>query len=135
VDLASPEVWISLLTLTALEIVLGIDNVVFISTLTGKLPPELRKRAPTIGLSLAMIIRILLLLSLSWIIKLTDLLRDDQRLRRRAPDGKDPRAELPAADWHVACRGRPRPAHLEGLHLLRDGLLDLRRVSQHPPAP
>jgi predicted tellurium resistance membrane protein TerC len=71
-DLASPEVWISLLTLTALEIVLGIDNVVFISILTGKLPPELRKRARTIGLSLAMIMRIPLLLSLSWIIKLTD---------------------------------------------------------------
>ncbi len=71
-DLASPEIWISLLTLTALEIVLGVDNVVFISILTGKLPVEMRKRARTIGLSLAMIMRILLLLSLSWIIKLTD---------------------------------------------------------------
>jgi predicted tellurium resistance membrane protein TerC len=72
VDLASPEIWISLLTLTALEIVLGIDNVVFISILTGKLPEEHRKRARTIGLSLAMVMRVLLLLSLSWIIKLTD---------------------------------------------------------------
>jgi predicted tellurium resistance membrane protein TerC len=71
VDLASPELWISLLTLTLLEIVLGIDNIVFISILTGKLPMELRKRAPTIGLSLAMVMRVLLLLSLSWIIKLT----------------------------------------------------------------
>ena len=71
-DLASPEIWISLLTLTALEIVLGIDNVVFISILTGKLPADLQKRARTIGLSLAMIMRVLLLLSLSWIIKLTD---------------------------------------------------------------
>jgi predicted tellurium resistance membrane protein TerC len=71
-DLASPEIWISLLTLTMLEIVLGIDNIVFISILTGKLPPELRKRGRTIGLSLAMVMRILLLLSLSWIIKLTD---------------------------------------------------------------
>jgi predicted tellurium resistance membrane protein TerC len=71
-DLASPEVWISLLTLTMLEIVLGIDNVVFISILTGKLPLELRRRARTIGLSLAMGMRVLLLLSISWIIKLTD---------------------------------------------------------------
>ena len=78
-DLASPEIWISLLTLTMLEIVLGIDNIVFISILTGKLPPEQRKRGRTIGLGLAMIMRILLLLSISVIIKLTDPIINDFR--------------------------------------------------------
>jgi predicted tellurium resistance membrane protein TerC len=75
-DLASPEIWISLLTLTVLEIVLGIDNIVFISILTGKLPPALRKRGRNIGLGLAMLMRILLLLSISVIIKLTDPILD-----------------------------------------------------------
>jgi predicted tellurium resistance membrane protein TerC len=70
--ISSPDIWIALLTLTSLEIVLGVDNIVFISILAGKLPPEQRKRARTVGLSLAMITRILLLFSLSWIIKLTE---------------------------------------------------------------
>jgi predicted tellurium resistance membrane protein TerC len=69
--LANPEVWIALLTLTALEIVLGIDNVIFISILAGKLPPEQRDRARIVGLSLAMFMRIALLFSLSWVIGLT----------------------------------------------------------------
>ena len=68
----SPEIWISLLTLTVLEIVLGIDNVVFISILSGKLPKEQQKRARTVGLTLAMGMRILLLLSIAWIIRLTE---------------------------------------------------------------
>lgn len=66
-----PEAWISLMTLTALEIVLGIDNIIFIAILCGKLPNEQRDRARVIGLGLAMITRILLLLSLFWIMKLT----------------------------------------------------------------
>jgi predicted tellurium resistance membrane protein TerC len=70
--LTSPEIWIALVTLTMLEIVLGIDNVVFISVLAGKLPPEQQARARTIGLGLAMGTRILLLLSISWIIRLTE---------------------------------------------------------------
>lgn len=70
--ISSPEIWIALLTLTALEIVLGIDNVIFISILAGKLPAEQQKRARNVGLGLAMGMRILLLLSLAWIIKLTD---------------------------------------------------------------
>jgi predicted tellurium resistance membrane protein TerC len=70
--LTSPEIWIALVTLTMLEIVLGIDNVVFISILAGKLPPEQQARARTIGLGLAMGTRILLLLSISWIIRLTE---------------------------------------------------------------
>jgi predicted tellurium resistance membrane protein TerC len=66
-----PEIWIALATLTALEIVLGIDNVVFISILAGKLPPDQQAKARRVGLGLAMFMRIALLLSLSWIIRLT----------------------------------------------------------------
>jgi predicted tellurium resistance membrane protein TerC len=69
--IADPNAWISLATLTALEIVLGVDNIIFISILVGRLPEAQRKRAQTIGLSLAMGARILLLLSLSWIMRLT----------------------------------------------------------------
>jgi predicted tellurium resistance membrane protein TerC len=69
--LTDPQAWIGFATLTVLEIVLGIDNVVFISILVGKLPKAQQDRARKIGLGLAMITRILLLLSLSWIIKLT----------------------------------------------------------------
>jgi len=69
--ISSPEAWIALLTLTVLEIVLGIDNIVFISILAGKLPHNQQARARTIGLALAMITRILLLLSLTWIMRLT----------------------------------------------------------------
>src|SRR3954465_11256911 len=68
----STEGWIALLTLTVLEIVLGIDNVVFISILTGKLPPERRQFANQLGLSLAMGIRILLLLSITWVMGLKE---------------------------------------------------------------
>jgi predicted tellurium resistance membrane protein TerC len=69
--LSNPESWIALLTLTVLEIVLGIDNVIFISILAGKLPEAQQKKARTVGLGLAMFIRIALLASLAWIIKLT----------------------------------------------------------------
>jgi len=69
--LANPETWIALLTLTVLEIVLGIDNIVFISILTGKLPEEQQARARRVGLGLAMGMRILLLLAISWVIGLT----------------------------------------------------------------
>jgi predicted tellurium resistance membrane protein TerC len=69
--LASPEAWIALLTLTVLEIVLGIDNIVFISILAGKLPHNQQARARTVGLSMAMFARIGLLLSLTWIMRLT----------------------------------------------------------------
>ena len=69
--LFDPEIWIALTTLTVLELVLGIDNVIFISILAGKLPKEQQGRARKIGLGLAMIMRILLLLSLAWIVRLT----------------------------------------------------------------
>ena len=69
--ISDPNAWIGLLTLTVLELVLGIDNIVFISILSGKLPAHQQKRARTIGLSLAMIMRILLLLSITWVARLT----------------------------------------------------------------
>jgi len=68
---AQPQAWVALATLTALEIVLGIDNIVFISVLVGRLPAHQRNKARTIGLSLAMGTRILLLLTLTWIMTLT----------------------------------------------------------------
>lgn len=70
--LTDPQVWIAFGTLMALEIVLGIDNVIFISILAGKLPVEQQKKARTMGLLLAIGTRILLLFSLSWIIGLTE---------------------------------------------------------------
>ncbi len=70
--LSNPQTWIALGTLTALEIVLGIDNIVFISILSGRLEEKERDRARVIGLSLAMGGRILLLLSLTWIMRLTE---------------------------------------------------------------
>ncbi|MCF8283443.1 MAG: TerC family protein [Sphingobacteriales bacterium] len=69
--LTDPNVWIGLFTLTVLEIVLGIDNIVFISILSGKLPKGDQKRARRLGLSLALITRVLLLLSLNWVMSLT----------------------------------------------------------------
>jgi predicted tellurium resistance membrane protein TerC len=69
--LTDPATWIALITLTTLEIILGIDNIVVISILSGKLPPHRQQTARTVGLSLALITRILLLLSLSWLIGLT----------------------------------------------------------------
>ena len=69
--ITDPQAWIAFTTLTALEIVLGVDNVVFISILAGKLPVEQREKARRLGLGLAMFVRILLLLSIAWVVKLT----------------------------------------------------------------
>ena len=69
--ITDPQIWISLITLTALEIVLGIDNIIFISILAGKLPPDQQARARQTGLMLALITRVLLLCSLAWMVKLT----------------------------------------------------------------
>ena len=66
------DTWIALLTLTFMEIVLGIDNIIFISIVAGKLPKHQQKKARIVGLSLALIMRILLLLSITWIIGLTE---------------------------------------------------------------
>ncbi|HEX9811152.1 MAG TPA: TerC family protein, partial [Burkholderiales bacterium] len=70
--LFSPEAWLAFVTLAALEIVLGIDNIIFISILVGRLPRAQRARGRFIGLSLAMAMRIVLLLSLVWIMRLTE---------------------------------------------------------------
>ncbi len=69
--ITNPEAWVALVTLTSLEIVLGIDNIIFISILVGRLPHEQRNKGRNIGLALAMISRILLLLSLTWVMGLT----------------------------------------------------------------
>src|SRR5512144_3428367 len=69
--ITNPEIWVGLLTLTVLEIVLGIDNIVFISILAGKLPQAQQAKARQTGLSLALITRILLLCSLVWMARLT----------------------------------------------------------------
>ncbi len=69
--ITSPEAWVALVTLTALEIVLGIDNIIFISIIVGRLPIKKRNKARTIGLAFAMLTRILLLLVLSWIMSLS----------------------------------------------------------------
>ncbi|NUW43711.1 TerC family protein [Nonomuraea rhodomycinica] len=66
-----PQIWIGFFTLVALEIVLGIDNIIFISILAGKLPPEQRDRARVMGLAAALVSRLLLLLALSWVVRLT----------------------------------------------------------------
>jgi predicted tellurium resistance membrane protein TerC len=72
--LTSPEAWVALATLTILEIILGIDNIVFISVLVGRLHASVRQRARLIGLGLAMVMRILLLLVISWIMQLNQTL-------------------------------------------------------------
>jgi len=69
--LSNPEIWISLITLTALEIVLGIDNIIFISIMASKLPGNQQRKARQLGLALAMVTRVLLLLSLTWVMTLT----------------------------------------------------------------
>ena len=69
--MTEPQAWISLLTLTGLEIVLGIDNIIFISILAGKLPPDQQDKARKVGLSLALVTRLLLLVSIAWMAKLT----------------------------------------------------------------
>jgi len=72
--LSTPETWVAFLTLTVLEIVLGIDNIIFISILVGRLPREQQPRARILGLALAMGTRILLLLSITWVMRLTTVL-------------------------------------------------------------
>ena len=70
--ITSPDIWIGLVTLTSLEVVLGIDNIIFISILAGKLPAGQQKQARQLGLGLAMITRVILLFSLAWVIGLTE---------------------------------------------------------------
>ena len=69
--LSDPQIWIGLLTLVVLEIVLGIDNLIFIAILADKLPPHQRDKARVIGLSLALVMRLGLLTAISWLVTLT----------------------------------------------------------------
>lgn len=69
--LTQPDNWIALITLTVMELVLGIDNIIFISIMSGKLPPSQQPRARQVGLGLAVITRVLLLVTLAWVIRLT----------------------------------------------------------------
>ena len=94
----NPEIWISLITLTFLEIVLGIDNIIFIAIMASKLPANKQKKARQLGLALAMITRVLLLLSLSWIMTLTSplfnmgdwiALTDSELVKQFAISGRD----------------------------------------------
>jgi predicted tellurium resistance membrane protein TerC len=84
--ITQPQAWVALATLTALEIVLGIDNIVFISVLVGRLPSGQRNKARTLGLAMAMVTRILLLLTLTWIMTLTAPLFS---IFRNAVSGRD----------------------------------------------
>ncbi|MFZ1700415.1 MAG: TerC family protein [Pyrinomonadaceae bacterium] len=70
--ISDPQIWIAFATLTVLELVLGIDNVIFISILSGKLPPEQQPKARFIGLSLALVMRVILLFSLTWVMSLVE---------------------------------------------------------------
>ena len=99
--LSNPEIWISLVTLTFLEIVLGIDNIVFISILAGKLPKEQQKKARQLGLSLALFTRILLLIGLAWMVRLTR-----------------PLFEINIFSFHWAVSGRDLILFVGGLFLL-----------------
>ncbi len=99
--ITNPEIWISLVTLTFLEIVLGIDNVIFISILADKLPQAQRRRARRTGLGLALITRVLLLMGLAWVVKL-----------------EQPFFETEVLSYHVAISGRDLILILGGLFLL-----------------
>ena len=84
--LTSPEAWIALVTLTILEIVLGIDNIVFISVLSSKLEQSQQPRARTIGLLLAMLMRVALLFTIAWMAQLTTALFE---VRGHGVSGRD----------------------------------------------
>ena len=99
--LTEPQIWISLVTLTLLEIVLGIDNIIFISILSGKLPPDQQKKGRQLGLGLALITRVLLLCTLAWVVKLDR-----------------PFWEATIFSWELAVSGKDLILVLGGLFLL-----------------
>jgi predicted tellurium resistance membrane protein TerC len=113
--LTAPEIWISLLTLTLLEIVLGIDNLVFISIVSGKLPAEQQPRARRLGLSLALITRILLLIGLAWVVGLVK-----------------PFWQTKIFGWEVAVSGKDVILILGGLFLLAKSTYEIHeRLEGH----
>ncbi len=88
--ISDPQIWIALLTLTLLEVVLGIDNIIFISILSGKLPAEQQRKARKLGLGLALITRIILLCGLAWVVKLDKpFFQSDMFGMQLAVSGKD----------------------------------------------
>jgi predicted tellurium resistance membrane protein TerC len=105
---SSPEIWISLLTLTVLEIVLGIDNIIFISILSGKLPPGQQRKARQMGLGLALITRVILLCGLAWVVKLDR-----------------PFWEPTLFSWKLAVAGKDLILILGGLFLLGKSTLEI----------
>jgi predicted tellurium resistance membrane protein TerC len=119
--ITDPQIWIGLITLTVLEIVLGIDNIVFISILAGKLPGEQQAQARRTGLALALITRILLLLSLTWVMRLTtplfmlfgvaisgrDLILIFGGLFLIAKSTREIHEKLEGEEGHVSARVRP----------------------------
>ncbi len=106
--ISEPQIWVSLITLTILEVVLGIDNIIFISILSGKLPPEQQRKARQIGLALAMITRILLLCGLAWIVKL-----------------EKPFFEQTFWQWKVAVSGRDLILIIGGLFLIAKSTFEI----------
>ena len=100
--LTDPHIWASFIALSAMEIVLGIDNVVFISLLVSRLPPEQRLMARRIGLSLALVFRVIMLGGITWIIHLTHADFQHRRLRllvaRPHPDRRRP---VPVGQGHA----------------------------------
>ena len=106
--ITQPEIWISLLTLTLLEVVLGIDNIIFISILSGKLPADQQARARRLGLGLALITRVLLLCSLAWVMKLDK-----------------PFWEPNILGWQLAVSGKDLILILGGLFLLGKSVFEI----------
>lgn len=114
--LSNPEVWISFLTLAILEIVLGVDNIVFIAILAGKLPPEQRDKARQIGLAVALITRLLLLFSLYWISHIETTL-----FTVSLPPGDVP------VTWRTLILGGG------GLYLIYKAIVEMNETIRHSP--
>jgi predicted tellurium resistance membrane protein TerC len=106
--ITNPEIWIALLTLTLLEIVLGVDNLIFISILSGKLPQHQQSKARRTGLALALITRVLLLCGLAWVIKLDK-----------------PFWEAQIFSWEIAVSGKDLILILGGLFLLGKSVFEI----------
>lgn len=106
--ITNPEIWISLTTLTLLEIVLGVDNIIFISILSGKLPVEQQAKARRLGLGLALITRVLLLCGLAWVVKLDK-----------------PFWEQDILGWQLAVSGKDLILVLGGLFLLGKSVFEI----------
>ncbi len=132
-----PQIWLALITLTSIEIVLGIDNIIFIAIIAGRLPVHQQAKGRTIGLLLAMLTRIALLFSLTLIMRLTAPLFI---LLGQEISGRDiililgglfllgkSTLEIPASYWNGSYGRRTGLSYPKGLYLFRDGILCVRR--------